>query len=71
VAGAPAADVRPDLEEALFVIAETGAGVFEPFVREELARLDGDPVALARVEGLFTSIGADGHARRIREELGG
>jgi adenylate cyclase len=71
VAGAPAADVRPDLEEALVVIAETGAGVFEPFVREELARLDGDPVALARVEGLFTSIGADGHARRIREELGG
>jgi class 3 adenylate cyclase/tetratricopeptide (TPR) repeat protein len=67
-AGAPAADVRADLEAALAVIAETGAHMFEPFVREALARLAEDPGALADAERLYGSIGATGHARRLQAE---
>ncbi len=69
--GAADADVRVDLEAALAVIEETGARVFEPFVREALARLDGDPAALAEAQRLFASIGASGHARRLQAELAG
>jgi tetratricopeptide (TPR) repeat protein len=69
-AGAAPGDVRQDLDDALAVIAETGAGMFEPFVREELARLDGDPEALAAVQSRFIAVGAPGHARRLRAEVG-
>ncbi|HEX3622496.1 MAG TPA: adenylate/guanylate cyclase domain-containing protein [Acidimicrobiales bacterium] len=65
------ADVRGDVEDALAVIEETGARMFEPFVREELARLDDDRLALAGVEAAFVSIGASGHARRLQAELVG
>ncbi len=68
--GAPADQVRADLQAALAVIEESGARVFVPFVHEELARLDGDADALARAEGMFEAIGATGHARRVRQELG-
>jgi hypothetical protein len=67
--GASSADVAADLEAALAVIGETGARTFEPFVREELARLAGDAAALAAVQALFASIGAAGHARRLQAEV--
>ena len=70
-AGVAPGDVRSDLDAALAVITGTGAGIFEPFVREEHARLDGDRAALAGVRRLFLSIGATGHANRLKDELGG
>jgi tetratricopeptide (TPR) repeat protein len=67
--GMDAADVRPDLEAALAVIDGCGAHFFEPFVREELARLDGDADALAAVLALYSASGATGHVRRLSAEL--
>ena len=69
-AGVAADDVRADLEAALAVIEETGARVFEPFVREDLARLGGDRAGLAAAQQLYAAVGATGHARRLAEELG-
>jgi tetratricopeptide (TPR) repeat protein len=70
-AGVEPDEIRNDLGDALAVVAETGARMFEPFVREELARLDGDRASLAGAQELFSSVGATGHARRLREELAG
>jgi tetratricopeptide (TPR) repeat protein len=69
--GMPVADVRTDLEAALAVIEETGARMFEPFVLEERARLDGDAAGLVEAQDLYTSIGAAGQAARLQAELGG
>ena len=68
--------VERALAEAKAIAASTGARLYEPFVCEELAELE-------RVQGhterageylrealaLFERIGADGHARRLREAL--
>ena len=38
---------------------------YEPFIREEAARLRGDQAELREALRLFTAIGASGHARRL------
>jgi adenylate cyclase len=69
--GVDPAAVRADLDDALAVIAGTGARFFEPFAREELARLDADPAGLAAARELFRAAGATGHVRRLTAELAG
>jgi hypothetical protein len=58
-----------DIESALTLVAEIGATTYEPFLREELARLRGDADALREALRLYTAVGAAGHARRLDEEL--
>jgi hypothetical protein len=60
---------RDDLHAALALAATTGAIAYEPFCLEELARLDGNRVALAAAAERFGALGADGHHRRLGTEL--
>jgi tetratricopeptide (TPR) repeat protein len=61
-----------DLEAALAVATgQTGALTYEPFIREERARLRGDESELHEAARLYEAIGATGHARRLRSELAG
>ena len=41
---------------------------YEPFIREELARVRGDDAEFREALRLFTAIGATGHARRLEAE---
>jgi hypothetical protein len=61
--------VLGDIESALTLMAEIGATTYEPFLREELARLRGDADALREALRLYAAIGAVGHARRLDQEL--
>jgi class 3 adenylate cyclase len=62
-------DISADLDAALALVAETGALTYEPFIREEFARLRDDPAEMDQALRLYTAIGATGHARRLRTEL--
>jgi adenylate cyclase len=64
-------DISADLDAALTLVAETGALTYEPFIREEFARVRADPAELREALQLFSAIGATGHARRLRTELDG
>lgn len=68
-AGATDDVVRADLESALDLVRETGAQSYEPFIREELARLDHDEKEMEEALRLYRQIGATGHARRLEAEL--
>jgi class 3 adenylate cyclase/tetratricopeptide (TPR) repeat protein len=64
------------LDAALAIVERTGAAGYEPFVREERARvaaLRGDDVGRAReasaAERLFRQMDAHGHLRRLRANL--
>jgi adenylate cyclase len=61
--------VHDDPTAALALVHETGAGTYEPFIREELARLKADDNELREALRLFTAIGAPGQARRLETEL--
>jgi tetratricopeptide (TPR) repeat protein len=60
--------VTAGLNAALVLVKETGALAYEPFIREEAARLRGDEAGLREALRLFTAIGASGHARRLQAE---
>lgn len=62
-------DITADLDLALVLVAETGALTYEPFIREELGRLRGDPAEMGEALRLYAAIGATGHARRLHTEL--
>jgi tetratricopeptide (TPR) repeat protein len=62
-------DISGDLDAALVLVSETGALSYEPFIREEYARLRADPAELREALRLYSAIGATGHARRLRTEL--
>jgi class 3 adenylate cyclase/tetratricopeptide (TPR) repeat protein len=62
-------DISADLDAALALVSETGALTYEPFIREEYARLRADPAEMKQALRLYTAIGASGHARRLRTEL--
>jgi hypothetical protein len=47
----------------------TGAVVYEPPIREELARLHHDQKELAEALRLYRQVGATGHARRLEAEV--
>ena len=64
-ARAAADDVTADLDSALVLVRETGARGYEPFIREELARLHNDGEELQAALRLFEKSGARGHARRL------
>jgi hypothetical protein len=65
-----AADATAELHAALGLVHETGAVTYEPFIREELARLQPDEKALIEALRLYRQIGATGHTRRLEAELG-
>jgi class 3 adenylate cyclase/tetratricopeptide (TPR) repeat protein len=65
-AGATASSVGADLDAALGLARRIGARSYEPFILEERARLDGDVEALRDAARVYESIGATGHARRVR-----
>jgi hypothetical protein len=69
--GRAPAEVRADLDAALAVIVEAGARMYEPFVVEERARLDGDAALLLEARRLYAEVGAAGHAARLQAEAGG
>jgi tetratricopeptide (TPR) repeat protein len=74
VAAAGAGSLEPigeDLNAALTLAGDTGALIYEPFIREELGRLRGDEAELREAIRLYTAIGATGHARRLAAELAG
>ena len=58
-----------DLRLALVLAGELGASAYEPFCLEQLARLDGDPAALAEAGRRFAAVGAMGNGRRLAAEL--
>jgi hypothetical protein len=58
-----------DLDAALALVKETGALTYEPFIHEELGRLQGDEGELREALRLYSAIGATGHARRLGSEL--
>ncbi len=62
-------DISADLDAALGLVSETGALTYEPFIREEYARLHADLAQLRDALQLYSAIGATGHARRLRAEL--
>ena len=62
-------DISADLDAALALVSETGALTYEPFIREEFARLRDDPTEMEEALRLYTTIGATGHARRLHTEL--
>jgi tetratricopeptide (TPR) repeat protein len=68
--GEPSA-ISADLEDALGLVAETGALTYEPFIREELGRLRADAAELREALRLYSAIGAVGHAQRLDAELVG
>ena len=61
--------VAADLGAALTLASDMGLLSYEPFIREELARVRGDDAELREALRLFTAIGATGHARRLGAEL--
>lgn len=61
--------VDEDPIAALTLAEETGAGTYEPFIREELGHLNDDDHELREALRLFTAIGASGQARRLEAEL--
>ena len=63
-------DAAAELRAALALSDGTGAVTYEPFILEELARLDSDAHALAEALRLYRRNGATGHARRLEAELG-
>lgn len=56
--GADAA--RADLDAALALVRETRALTYEPFIREELGRLNGDESELREAVTLYQAIAAPG-----------
>ena len=58
-----------ELAAATALVSETGAVVYEPFIREELGRLHNDDHDLQEALRLYKQIGATGHARRLETEL--
>jgi class 3 adenylate cyclase/tetratricopeptide (TPR) repeat protein len=69
-AGGDSNAVLADLDAARALVRETGALTYEPFLREELARLRGDEGELREALRLYGEIGATGHTRRLEAELG-
>jgi tetratricopeptide (TPR) repeat protein len=69
--GEPNDAVADDLAAALVLVHQTGALTYEPFIREELARLHCDEHQFQEALRLFTAIGARGHAQRLSAELAG
>jgi tetratricopeptide (TPR) repeat protein len=63
--------VRADLDAALDLARATGAITYEPFIREELGRLNTDQNELREALRLYSAAGASGHAQRLEAELGG
>jgi hypothetical protein len=62
-------DISAHLDAALALVPQTGALTYEPFIREELARLGDRPAGLRQAVQLYSAIGASGHARRLHNEL--
>ncbi len=69
-------EIDAALARALALVEETGARLYEPFIREEmaeLARLTGHEEARRRevreAHRIFTKMGAAGHAARLAAEL--
>jgi len=60
--------VAAELGAALTLARRIGALTYEPFIREELARVRGDDAEFREALRLFTAIGATGHARRLEAE---
>jgi tetratricopeptide (TPR) repeat protein len=60
--------VAAELGAALTLARRIGALTYEPFIREELARVRGDDAEFGEALRLFTAIGATGHARRLEAE---
>jgi len=58
-----------ELRAALTLADELGATTYEPFIREELGRLQCHEPALREALRLFMEIGAEGHARRLHADL--
>jgi hypothetical protein len=67
--GEASAAMLADLAAALVLVKETGALTYEPFIREELGRLDADEAEQRKALRLYRQIGATGHARRLEAEL--
>jgi hypothetical protein len=63
--------VLADLDAGLHLVRDTGALTYEPFIREQLSRLDADENQLREALRLFNAIGAYAHVRRLEAELGG
>jgi hypothetical protein len=61
--------VLADLTSALHLVDATGAQTYEPFIRAELGRLNGDEGELREALRLFAEIAATWHARRLGAEL--
>ena len=61
-------DICADLDAAIALVSETGAVTYEPFIREEFARIRGDPTEMGEALRLYSAIGATGHARRLHTE---
>jgi hypothetical protein len=61
--------IAADVECGLALVEDVGARAFEPALREELARIDGDESKLREALGLYRAIGAAGHAERPEREL--
>ena len=61
-------EARSAIAAGLAVAKQTGAATWAAFLAEERTRLDGGD--LVPVADCFDAIGATGHARRIREEIG-
>ncbi|MGQ0631069.1 MAG: adenylate/guanylate cyclase domain-containing protein [Sporichthyaceae bacterium] len=64
------AEARVAVADGEKLAAETGAATYAAFLAEERARLDGDDAALKICADGYDAIGATGHARRLRAELG-
>ena len=63
------AGARADLDAATTLARETGASTYEPFILEELGRLESDGELLRQAHALYARVGATGHARRLAAEL--
>ena len=63
-------EARASLVAGEALAVETGAATYAAFLAEERAHLDGDAAALKSVADGYEAIGATGHARRVRDELG-
>jgi tetratricopeptide (TPR) repeat protein len=61
--------ILTDLTYALNLADETGARTFEPFIKEELARVTGEQNGLQEAFRIFSAMGATGHVRRLEPEL--
>jgi class 3 adenylate cyclase/tetratricopeptide (TPR) repeat protein len=61
--------VLADLDAASDLVKATGATIYEPSIREELGRMEGDEVQLREALCLYERVDATGHARRLEREL--